>query len=171
MPKNNHKGRSSSKRYFGIPYTITECANFIKLSAQANKLLIDIGRQFRGSNNGDLCATWSVMSLRGWKSRETLNDALRELEYYGFIVVTQYGNRKLPTLYALTWLKVDKSKKDTGITINQVPSGWRDEKAVFIKPSSRRLSKRAKQKKPVTLIACQTDTDSVSNDSKLRVVQ
>jgi len=31
----------------------------------------DLGRQYNGKNNGDLCATWSMMAKRGWSSRST----------------------------------------------------------------------------------------------------
>jgi len=152
------KGRSSGGRHFRIPHQVSGHPNFIKLTAYPNKLLIDLGRQFVGSNNGDLCATWSLMEGRGWKSRETLNDALRELEYYGFIVMTQQGDRKKPTLYALGWRNIDKATGEHRELLNTMPNSWKAERKKFIKPSTRRTSKNKKAKKSVTRNAGQTST-------------
>lgn len=141
------KGRSEGKRFFAIPHYVSGCANFIALSGVAQKLLIDLGRQYFGSNNGDLCAAFSVLRReRGWKSKETLNDALAELQHYGMIVLTQYGglNRK-PNLYALTWLKVDKAQKNTEIVVGSVPGNWRTpQEAKFVRPSTKSRAKSQK---------------------------
>lgn len=138
----NHKGRREDKRYFGIPYSVTESINFIRMNATANKLLIDIGRQFYGCNNGDLCATYSEMQLRGWKSKDTLNDALAELRHYGMIVQTQYGGLNCTSLYALAWLKVDKASKESEVKVGQVPGNWKLETTKFIRPSTLSRKKR-----------------------------
>jgi len=141
----NHKGRRNDKRYFGIPYSITESVNFIKMSATANKLIIDLGRQYYGRNNGDLCSTWSLMRERGWKSKETLNDALAELRHYGMIVQTQYGGLNRPSLYALSWLKVDKASRESEVVVGQVPGGWKLKSNKFIRPST--LSRKKTQER------------------------
>jgi hypothetical protein len=81
------------------------------LSAQAVKLLIDLLGQYRLNNNGDLCATWTVMKRRGWRSRDTLRRALRELLDGGWIVLTRQGGLHAPSLYAVTFYDLDESPK------------------------------------------------------------
>lgn len=161
-----NKGRRSSRGSFlALPKTVIDHDNFLKLSYHANKLLIDLGSQYYGTNNGDLCATWSFMVERGWKSKETLNNSLRELEYYGFIVVTRYGDRKRPTLYGFTWRRIDKAIGDCKHLANQITNDWKKVRKQFVSPSKRR-----KQKKSVTRLAGQTSTAGGAKTVKLKVV-
>jgi hypothetical protein len=76
--------------------------------AWGTRLIIDLAAQYRGNNNGDLCAAWSVMNVRGWNSKETLNTAKKELIEKKWIVVTRKGGRKVATLYALTFWGIDE---------------------------------------------------------------
>lgn len=160
MANNNYptaKNRSEDKRFFGLPYRITKHPNFTLVSAQGVKLLVDIGRQYMGSNNGDLCATWSIMSKRGWKSKETLSDAVQELEHYGLIVMTQEGGRNKPNLYALAWRKIDKSKMPDYWKVGQIPGSWKNNAKKFIKPSTIRRDRKKKVRN-----ACQISTGNVA---------
>lgn len=142
------KSRRENKRFFGIPYEILCHPNFVRLSSQANKLLIDIGMQYYGSNNGDLCATWSIMRARGWKSKETLSDALRELEHFQLIVVTQVGGQNKPTLYALSWNVIHKTRRPKVWPSGKVPGTWKIEVKDFVKPSKiRRAARKDKVRK------------------------
>jgi len=142
------KARSAETRYLGIPYRILIHPNFARISPHAVKLLVDIGMQYMGANNGDLCATWSAMVKRGWRSKETLSDAIQELEAYGLIVLTQQGGRNKPNLYALSWLLVDKSKRPKFWKTNQIPGTWKAEVKNFIKPSAiRRAARKAQEAK------------------------
>lgn len=136
------KGRKSNESYFGIPKQVLEHENFIKLSPYAIKLLTDLGRQYKGFNNGDLCATWIFMREKGWKSKDTLNDSLRELEYYGLIVQTQIGGLNRASLYAFAWRKIDKAEKISGWKVGERPNTWKQGKRSFTRPSKvRRLKK------------------------------
>lgn len=83
----------------------------MKLSAHAVKLLVDLLAQYRGDNNGDLCATWTMMQARGWKSRDTLARALAELVAAGFVTQTRQGGRHAPSLYAVTFYALDENPK------------------------------------------------------------
>jgi hypothetical protein len=159
------KGRGGDSGHLGLPKVVIRHNNFCELSAHANKLLIDLGEQYRGFNNGDLCATWKFMEQRGWKSRDTLNDALRELEHYGFITQTQGGGLNRPSLYALTWSKIDKVSKESEWKVGDTPSTWKDSKKPFIKPSVRRRQKKQHR------MACQPDTYGGTVSEKLKVVR
>jgi hypothetical protein len=106
-------GRRESRGYINIPRTVLP--RLAMVSAPACKLFIDLYGQFNGKNNGDFTAAWSVMQKLGWKSRDTLARALRELQAYGLIFDTRRGGqdskgRKPATLWAVTFHAVDLCK-------------------------------------------------------------
>src|ERR1700740_1225008 len=88
--------------FAAIPRSFLESSVCRNLSAHAIKLLVDLFAQFHGFNNGDLCLAWKLMEERGWKSRDTLNKARKELLEAEIIVVTRRGDRRRPHLYAMT---------------------------------------------------------------------
>lgn len=95
-----------------MPHAVSNCLAYRALSCKAVKLLIDIGSQFNGANNGDLSTAWKLMQPRGWRSEETLQAAKRELLAAGFIAETRKGRRpNLCSLYGITWLKLNPSPK------------------------------------------------------------
>lgn len=143
------KGRGRGKGHFGLPKEVIQHDNFKQLSSYGNKLVIDLGQQYLGKNNGDLCATWVFMRERGWKSKDTLNDALRELEYYGLIVQTQMGGLNLPSLYAFSWNRIDKATTASGWLVGDLPGSWKQYKPPFQKPSSVRAKKKKQVRLPV----------------------
>jgi hypothetical protein len=65
--------------FVALPNIVIRSHQIARLSAHAVKLLFDLLAQYNGGNNGDLCATWTLMQPRGWKSRDTLGKALKEL--------------------------------------------------------------------------------------------
>lgn len=74
--------------------------------------MIDIGSQYNGKNNGDLCAAWKVMHPKGWRSEATLDRAKKELLAAGFIAETRKGKRpNLCSLYGITWQPINPSPK------------------------------------------------------------
>ncbi|SEL64026.1 hypothetical protein [Nitrosovibrio tenuis] len=112
--------------FAALPHCLLESQVFIELSAHAIKLLIDLLMQFKGFNNGDLCLAWSLMEKRGWKSRDTLNKARQELLNVELILITRYGDRKRPHLYALTFFAVDECGGKLDIHATEKPmSLWR----------------------------------------------
>ena len=112
-----------------LPHAILRHQNFVALSPYAIKLLIDLYMNFNGKNNGDFCATWSLMKKRGWRSEATLNNALKELMYYGWIVCTRQGGKHRASLYAVTFRAIDEcgGKLDTPETAT-APANWKEEK-------------------------------------------
>lgn len=76
--------------------------------AWGTRLIMDLAAQYRGNNNGDLCATWSEMVKHGWKSKDTLDKAKKELLEKKWIVITRKGGRKSPDLIALTFWGIDE---------------------------------------------------------------
>jgi hypothetical protein len=121
-----YKGRADSQGFLALPHAVLASLSYKRLSAHAVKLLCDIGGQFRGNNNGDLCATWSVMQRLGWRSRDTLSRALRELLESGLIELTRQGGKNRCNLYALTWRAIDECKGKLDVLPTCKPSGlWK----------------------------------------------
>ena len=115
MSKNRYKDGKSKRepgRFLALPAAVTNSPAFVRLSPYAVKLLIDIGSQYKGHNNGDLCAAWKIMKPRGWRSEATLHKAKQELLNANFITEMRKGRRpNVCALYALTWLDLDPSDK------------------------------------------------------------
>lgn len=138
------KGRMNAGTYFGLPHAVMDHPNYLRLSPKAVKLLNDIGRQYNGFNNGDLCATFSLMKKRGWVSKSTLHDALEELIHYGLIMLSRQGGRHTPSLHALTWQRIDECKGKLDISATTVPPGlWKKDYVDYI--PSRVLKKSVPQ--------------------------
>jgi hypothetical protein len=88
---------------FVIPYTLLRHPKWQVISPHCCKLMLDVGRQYSGFNNGYLCAAWELMRAQGWRSRETLGLAIAEAVHHLLIEKTRQGDRGRPNLYALTW--------------------------------------------------------------------
>jgi hypothetical protein len=122
-----HKGRRTSKTFFGFPHECIRHSNYISLSAYAVKLLIDLGAQYNGKNNGDLCAPWSIMKDRGWNSQATLHRAKNELIDKGWIVTSRQGGRHKCSLFALSFQAIDECKGKLDInSTNVAPGNWKN---------------------------------------------
>jgi hypothetical protein len=89
--------------------------------------MIDLGSQYRGFNNGDLCLSWSVMEKYGWRSRSTLLKAKNELLAVNFIINTRQGGRNRASLFAITWKEIDECKVKLDIDPTKFqPGQWLD---------------------------------------------
>jgi len=103
-----------TKSFAGIPRYIINSAAFKSLKGNEAKLLLLMAHFFTGKNNGDIAITMSIM--KDWfNSNTTLLRAKNALYEKGFIVINAYGGRsaegkKLPHLYALTWLPINDLK-------------------------------------------------------------
>jgi DNA-binding PadR family transcriptional regulator len=152
MGRNRSKTHSS---YFGLPNAVLNHENYLRLSAKAVKLLIDLGEQYTGFNNGDLCATWSMMQKRGWKSRNTLYKALKELLHYGLIIKSRQGGKHAASLYALTWKQVDECKGKLDIKSTKSPPGyWKEEHADWVPNKTARKKSVTHIESRLTRIEC-----------------
>lgn len=125
--------RRNTGWFFRLPVDVLDCPAYIGLSFKARALLNDLGAQFRGNNNGDLAAPWSLMKRRGWKSKDTLRRALLELLAAGLIALTRQGSLHCPTLYAFTWLPINECGGKLDVKPNPVPSNaWRQQKQALV---------------------------------------
>jgi hypothetical protein len=120
-----------------LPTALLCCSKFRALSGNGVKLLLDIGSQFNGKNNGDLCAAWKVMQPKGWKSEATLNRAKQELLAAGFIAETRKGRLpNLCSLYGITWQPLNPNAK-LDIGPNGFPAGaWAELPRLAVKKNA-----------------------------------
>jgi len=102
------KEKQEGGAFARLPMSVLNSRAYIEANPHARMLLIDLFVQYRGNNNGDLCAAWKFMKPRGWRSEETLGKAKRDLIELGLIVETRKGARpNKATLYAVTWCDLD----------------------------------------------------------------
>lgn len=123
-----------------IPHGVQDGDNWKLASASAIKLLCELARQYNGYNNGNLCASRSILAPRGWTSPEVITWAVRELLHFGFITQTRQGRLFMgPNLYALTWHAIDdcKGKHDCAATI-KASGEWKEPKPPFVRPQKNR---------------------------------
>ena len=106
------KNKREAGQYLALPMAVLRSPCFHALSPKAVKLLLDMGSQYNGKNNGDLSAAWKIMSAKGWRSEATLNKAKKELLGKGFLFEMRKGRLpNLCSLYAITWFAIDPSDK------------------------------------------------------------
>ena len=120
------KGRRETHQFVGIPKVCMRHLNYIGLSMPAKVLLWEFCYQYNGYNNGDLCAAFSVLKERGWRSKGTLGRAIKELKERQWIIVARQGGRNQCSLYALTFQAIDECKGKLDILSTNVASGdWK----------------------------------------------
>jgi hypothetical protein len=112
MPRKISKNKSIVyKGFFHLHKPLLDCEDFISLKGNSIKLLIDIGRQYNGYNNGDLCAAMSIMKKYGWNSNQQLSKSLKDLLARNLIVLTKQGGLNMgPNLYAITWQPIHECR-------------------------------------------------------------
>ena len=135
------KAKRDRGRFLTLPATVLESQSYARLTPYAVKLLLDIGSQYRGDNNGDLCVAWKIMKVKGWRSEATLAKAKQALLQAGFIAETRKGYRpNVCSLYALTWHALDPcTKHDAGAARAFVFGGWKANEPVPPIPKQRRV--------------------------------
>ena len=128
MAKGNRYKNAADKRdggaFITLPLSVLNGAAYLGLNAHARMLLFDLAAQYRGDNNGDLCAAFSMMKLRGWKSTHTLHAAKLELIEAGLIVEMRKGARpSKASLYAVTWYAMDDCGGKLEVSAQSFPRG------------------------------------------------
>lgn len=148
------RGKGGNSRFVMLPAELIFSRNWSRLSGSAVRLLVELLSQLRfdhktkePNNNGDLCATMSVLSARGWRSSDTLRTALAELEHYGFIEKSRQGAKRRCNLFAVTNWPVNEcsGKLDIGPT-RQPKRLYREERPEF-KASEWKASRAESRKK------------------------
>ncbi len=47
-----------------MPHVVVNSPQYAKLKPRSVKLLLDLAAQYKGNNNGNLCAAWSIMQKK-----------------------------------------------------------------------------------------------------------
>lgn len=103
------KSHRDSGRFIAIPCQVIDCDGYAKISHTSKSLLLEIARQYNGSNNGRLLCSSKYLWTRGWKSNDVITRAKRELLEHGFIYQTVQGHRpNKASWFAITWNALDK---------------------------------------------------------------
>lgn len=131
---------------FILPVSLLQHENFKRLSPHGCKLLLDLGRQYSGFNNGHLCAAPSVLMQVGWKSKATVLEAISECEHYRLLLKTRQGGRNRANLYALTWWRIH-AKPNAHLDVATTGQPGHDWKELGI-PLYVRKPRGSTQKKP-----------------------
>lgn len=126
------KGRRSTGTFLALPHDVIKSKNWQMASGICVKLVIYLASQYNGMNNGDLSATFSALRLRGWRSSDTLNNAINEAIHYGLIVKTRQGGLNKCNLFAVTWQAIDECKGKLDCEATRIPLGdWKHEKSRY----------------------------------------
>lgn len=125
--------KHSEGSFFALPHRLLNGQKYAKLSSNAIKLLIDIGVQYNGYNNGFLKASFNELKSKGWRSKTTLSRCILELEEVGFIIRMRQGcYPNIASLYALTWKEISSGRNtvcfDVGAKqyVGKTVGYWRD---------------------------------------------
>jgi hypothetical protein len=106
-----HSYDKNKGHFAGVPDKVMQHPDYIGLSFSAKALLFEFALQYNRKNNGKLCAIFSQLSNRGWKSETTLRKALKELQEAELITLTKIGmygdGGRRPNYYAVTWQPID----------------------------------------------------------------
>lgn len=108
-PEMSKHRRQHTAPFLALPKHLIRSAAFEALSSSAIKLLLQLGEQYNGSNNGNLQASWTSLKEKGWSSKGTINRATLELQDKGFVKKTRQGYLRPHrcSLFALTWKSID----------------------------------------------------------------
>jgi hypothetical protein len=112
MAKNfkRSKAKRDGHQYLALPHIVIDSPSYRELGYPARALLIDIARQYTGTNNGRLVACAKYLKPMGWNSNDTVSRALAELKAAGLLIETRMGMRpNRAAWFALGWYELDAS--------------------------------------------------------------
>ena len=89
--------RAKQGQFVALPHVVLESSSYLNIGSSAKVLLVDLAHQYNGRNNGDLTAAFGHMKKRGWRSKQTLAKALRELMAAKLIRKTRQVSSKTQT--------------------------------------------------------------------------
>lgn len=108
--KNKTGNNRDGGRFVALPHAVLDCPGYRGLSVYAKALLVDIARQYMGTNNGSLLCSRRKMEEYGWTSTDTLTKAIKALLNAKLLFRTVQGQRpNKASWYALTWHTLDKN--------------------------------------------------------------
>ena len=102
------KNKRDGDRHIAFPHVVIDSPSYRGLGYAARALLLDMARQYTGSNNGRLVACNKYLKPLGWKSHDTVTRALGELKDANLLIETRMGMRpNRAAWFALGWYTLD----------------------------------------------------------------
>jgi len=118
MGRDKKRSIAAQGQWLPVPIAFLRSRACAEMSPLAVKLFMDLLALLgpNCSRNGGLWISPKSLEVRGWSSRASLQEAVRELIEHGLLAVTRQGSRTVCRLYALTLypLDCDQSKLDMG---------------------------------------------------------
>lgn len=109
-----YKGVFGKLGAFALPKALMNLDDFRSLPPSALKVLIVLGHQYNGYNNGDLSASHNTLKEWGGMAESTLSKSLKILQDKNLIVKTRTNYKGKAgarcALYALTWNAINDCK-------------------------------------------------------------
>lgn len=103
-----NKAKRDGGRFIAFPHVVIDSPSYRALGYAARALLIDIARQYTGSNNGRLVACSSYLAPMGWNSNGTISRALAQLKESKLLIQTRLGMKpNRAAWFALGWISLD----------------------------------------------------------------
>jgi hypothetical protein len=133
MSRRHPKRKTSGGRFAMVPVAVLEHIAVRSLSHAAFRVLVLLAAAYNGRNNGALGVTAGQAAESGVGSRNTLYQALHELEARGLIVQTYPASRvpPRPTMWALTWKAIDDTEWSRQTTTpSHAYRGWKPARAI-----------------------------------------
>ncbi len=117
------QGRPAKRQGMWFPDLLYDDPVYIQLSLKAKALLLDMGRQFNGHNNGNLKLNSTYMAkYRGFK-KSTVERARDELLTAKLLEITYQGGLNIgASCYGFTWLPINECKSNIHIREAKTPS-------------------------------------------------
>lgn len=92
-------------------HDVIDSAAYRQLGYASRALLVDLARQYTGTNNGRIVACNKYLKPLGWNSHATVTKSLRELQDSGLLIQTRLGMRpNRAAWFALAWYQLDASQ-------------------------------------------------------------
>jgi len=113
-------GKGAKPLHLGIEHWIIDSAEFKALKGSPIKMLIALGRQYKGYNNGNLKLS---LARSHWRSDDTSTNAIKFLLESGWIVKTKHGGLGIGSdMFAITWWPIDECKEPHDYPTEHAPS-------------------------------------------------
>lgn len=134
-------------RFLRLPHSVIQSNAYQGLSFSAKALLVEIGAQYAGGNNGRLIASRSLLKERGFSSSATLTKAIHELLEAGLIFQTVKGYRpNKASWFAITWQDLNHHVGfDSGAR-----AGFRRSEYKFVQIKNAGLTSKSEAERPIT---------------------
>ena len=104
-----HNGsKRDAGQFVAIPHMVLDSFAYRQLGYASRAMLVDLARQYTGTNNGRIVACNKYLKPKGWISHATITKCVNELLDSGLLLQTRLGMRpNRAAWFALAWYQLD----------------------------------------------------------------